>query len=181
MCVYVYVSMYVCACVCVCVCVFVCVCMNACVCLSCIVEETVTIWDVFPPGYSTSQALISSCSVCLSAQGLADMKDKLKVLSVPTTTALVHNLSAIHGMPKHFLLLLQTYIGRYQQVWVVSRVNFVFLLSRFSSSLFYLSFLYYSTLPFIFYLNFSFSLGRLYLCILLKADTVGPPATAGIQ
>ena len=25
------------------------------------------------------------------------MKDKLKVLSVPTTTALVHNLSSIHG------------------------------------------------------------------------------------
>lgn len=32
-----------------------------------------------------------------SSQGLADMKDKLKLLSVPTTSALVHNLSSIHG------------------------------------------------------------------------------------
>jgi hypothetical protein len=38
-------------------------------------------------------ASLTACQL----QGLADMKDKLKVLSVPTTTALVHNLSSIHG------------------------------------------------------------------------------------
>jgi hypothetical protein len=47
-----------------------------------------------------SLSLTACQSLYLTAcplQGLADMKDKLKVLSVPTTTALVHNLSSIHG------------------------------------------------------------------------------------